>query len=136
VTTTAETYRKLLEGRRTPMQERQERYDRFLEWQRKGLSMAEIADRWRMETGGVITRQRVGKILGEPRPGTFSKGSELAAAERRVRDLKERIGRWSKRDTPAARDRTREMRQELQDATRALAAARAQARRVSKVTPD
>lgn len=126
---------KIREGRRTPMEERQERYDTFRKWsEEEHLSLAQIRDRWLAETGKSVARQRVASILSAPRPGTFYKGSPLVSLERQRDTLRTRIRSWKRRKSPVSVTRVSALEQELASVQSKLREERRQAKKLSRVT--
>jgi hypothetical protein len=126
---------RIREGRRTPVEERQARYDTFRAWSEVDkLSLAQIAARWEAQTGQPIARQRVSTILSSPRPGTFFKGSQLVALERKRDDLREKIKTWTRRQSPVAVQRVADLQAQLVSVEADLREERKSARKLSRVT--
>jgi hypothetical protein len=101
-----------------PVEERVARYDEMAALKAGGLSLRALAALISERDGVSMSGERVRQILKAGRP--IAKGDHLSDRDRKIKDLTERIERWSDRP-PTARSQLRadRYRQELRSLSHA-----------------
>jgi len=95
-----------------PIEERIARYDEMAALKAGGLSLRALAAFISERDGVSMSGERVRQILADGRP--LAKGDHLSERDRKIKDLTERIERWSDRPpTDRAQLRADRYRQEL-----------------------
>ena len=114
--TDTETIRR---GLSVPLEDRQERWDRFQQWSKEGASLADIAVREEGLSGHRLTRERVRAILTRARPGSVGRPKLPGLISRRSA-LTASLRYWKGFDTDNARSKVDQISVELADVKEAI----------------